>query len=493
MRLRNLCFGAIVFLTTLAGTLHIYADTADYSENYNGDVSVSDSEIGADVNLNSFSTSYPWEYSLTDSKVTLTKYTGSSANITIPSTINGYTVTKLNSYLFNNNTTITSVTIPKNIETIGNSAFYGCTGLTSVSIANGVKSIGSYAFDNCSNSNFKSLVIPGSVTDIGIYAFSNCTGLTDVTINKSTSNSIGGCDLGNGAFFGDTNLKNITLGAGIKKINAYTFTDCKALGEIKFTTDITAIDSGAFSGCTSLSSVTIPSNIKTIGNRAFENCTGIKALNIEDGVQTIGSYAFYDCSNSNFKTIVIPGSVQSVGECAFAKCTGIKLVTIKKSINNAIGKCVLGSCVFQNDTALTNVLIEEGVTSIGLYAFDSCTKLVYVFLPDSVEKMEVFSNATPFDGCKNAVLYVYKGSYSETFAKKYNLAYKYQPLALGDINGDDNVASVTDISILQRYIIGKIVLNDTQLEAADVNKSGSVTIIDLSKMQKYCIGKITSF
>ena len=75
-----------------------------------------------------------------------TKYEG---HIVLPSTVNGYSVTSIGEYAFQNCTNLTSITIPEGVTSIGSSAFYYCTGLTSVTIPEGVTSIGGRAFSGC--------------------------------------------------------------------------------------------------------------------------------------------------------------------------------------------------------------------------------------------------------------------------------------------------------------------------------------------------------
>lgn len=67
--------------------------------------------------------------------VTITKYTGTESTVILPSTINSWPVTKIGEDAFQDNTTITSVTIPANVTEIGSNAFAGCTNLTSVNYA----------------------------------------------------------------------------------------------------------------------------------------------------------------------------------------------------------------------------------------------------------------------------------------------------------------------------------------------------------------------
>ena len=147
-----------------------------------------------------------------------------------------------NAPLFFNITTLTSVSIPNSVTTIGINAFNGCSGLTSITIPDSVTSIGNNAFRNCSS--LMNVTIGNSVTSIGVAAFDGCTGLTSVTI----------------------------------------------------TDNVTTIGSGAFSGCTNLTSVTIGNSVTTIYNGAFYNCTGLTCITIGNSVTSIDENVFYNCS-----------------------------------------------------------------------------------------------------------------------------------------------------------------------------------------------------
>jgi hypothetical protein len=144
----------------------------------------------------------PSPYSFTinaDETTTITGYTGSGGNVTIPASIIGLPVsignyafedvtditnviiadgvTSIGNYAFYMFDSLTSVTIPGSVTNIGQAAFAYCPGLTNVTIANGVVSIGTQAFLECSS--LTSLTIPGSVTSIGESAFA-LAGLTRV-------------------------------------------------------------------------------------------------------------------------------------------------------------------------------------------------------------------------------------------------------------------------------------------------------------------------
>ena len=96
-------------------------------------------------------------------------------DVVIPSRIVDYDetfdVTSIG-YAFFECTSLTSVTIPSSVTSIGDGAFMGCTGLTSITIPESVTSIGEWAFLGCTG--LTSVTIPESVTRIGDKAFTGC-------------------------------------------------------------------------------------------------------------------------------------------------------------------------------------------------------------------------------------------------------------------------------------------------------------------------------
>ena len=130
-------------------------------------------------------------------------------------------VLEIGTEAFNNNTKITSVTIPDSVTSIGEYAFLGCTRLTEITIGEGVTSIGSLAF--CSCTSLTSITIPEKVTSIGNNAFAGCYNLTQINFNATACKDLSS---NNRVFMSagrDGEGINVTFGNNVTKIPAYLF------------------------------------------------------------------------------------------------------------------------------------------------------------------------------------------------------------------------------------------------------------------------------
>ena len=314
----------------------------------------------------------------------------------------GNGVTKIGKYAFSGWSNLTSVEIPNSVTSIGNYAFSGCTGLASVEIPNSVTSIGEYTFSSCTG--LTSVEIPNSVTTIGNSAFRNCTGLTSIAIPSSVMT------IGDGAFYGCTGLTSLEIPNSVTDIGSNAFRNCSSLNVITISKGVTSIGSSAFFGCTGLASVEIPNSVTTIGDGAFSGCTGLTSVEIPSSVTNIGSKAFYNCTGLTSVTInsdalvskdytsnstlggifgvnqgltssvklIIGNGVTSIGKYAFYRWYGLTSVEMSNSVTS-IGEYTFSSC-----TGLTSVEIPNSVTSIGNSAFEYCTGLTSIAIPSSV-------------------------------------------------------------------------------------------------------------
>ena len=175
-----------------------------------------------------------------DNTVTITGYTGPPWAVTIPTNINGLTVTSIGAGALDNIRNLTSVIIPNSITTIGDSAFSNCDSLTNVSIPNSVTNIGASAFEFCTS--LTTIKTPNSVPIISEDAFSGCTSLTSVTMLD------GPTAISEDAFERCTNLTSVTIPSSVTNIESGAFSDCNILTSVFFTGNAPIAHSSVFVG-----------------------------------------------------------------------------------------------------------------------------------------------------------------------------------------------------------------------------------------------------
>lgn len=285
---------------------------------------------------------------------------------------------------------ISALVVENGATSIGSSTFDGYTSLKSIKLASTVKSIGNNAF---SNTGITSLDLPEGMESIGIGAFYNCEKMTELKLPESLTT------LNNGAF-------------------AF----CKGLTAVTLPNKITFIGALAFEECTGLTSITIPENVTEIRNQAFYYCTALTMVELPKALQTVGDNAFYE---TKLQDVYYAGTEEDWGKIAI----GLKNEPLTNANLHCMGAVVVisgtcggaltwkldskGTLTISGTGAMTDytksgvapwnkdyeeirfVVIENGVTTIGEYAFENCTLLESVAISDSVEKIGKYA----FSGC----------------------------------------------------------------------------------------------
>lgn len=237
--------------------------------------------------------------------VTITKYTGTESTVILPSTINSWPVTKIGEDAFQDNTTITSVTIPANVTEIGSNAFADCTNLTSVTYGGDWSNLtiqsGNPAVEDAVNAQLFDFVFTPDNTAV-IVRYKGTA--ADVTIPSHYKGKP--VTMIDHAAFHDSAVTSVTIPDSVTSIPDDAFAFCSQLTNISIPNSVTYIGLSAFSSCTSLKSITLPSSLSTIQSSAFYNCGNLETIRIPVSVTFIGNYAFAGCPSS--MTVTYPGS-----------------------------------------------------------------------------------------------------------------------------------------------------------------------------------------
>ena len=210
--------------------------------------------------------------------------TGSSDRPFIPANVNGYTsvnfpsgLKEIKAYAFLNNTASARITIPAQIEKIGESAFLFCGSMTEINIETS-----------------KEDVYAASTLTIGKNAFNNMASLKSVSIAPSnTLVEAKKVVVSEEAFSSNTSLRKVILSGNIE-VGEYAFSDDTALDAVSLTGPAVTIKGYAFNKCTSIEKLNIPKEV-TLEAYAFNSCTGLRELKIN--TEKVPNWSFADCAN----------------------------------------------------------------------------------------------------------------------------------------------------------------------------------------------------
>lgn len=395
------------------------------------------------VLLNQVDASSTWDYTISNDGATITGYNGTSKSVVIPASLEGYTVVKIDDFAFEDHT-MTSVTIPEGITSIGFGAFRNCKYLTDVyfNAAN---------CDDCShgsansNSYSYSVFYNAGMASTGIQ-------VTFGTAVKRLPNYLfsTGEDENNKVY---ANINKVIMSDGIEVIGIGAFNKCYALEDVTWSNTIKTIGEFAFKDCCKMQSAIIPTTVTSIGVCAFQNCKSLisieyNAINCEDcsyGSNNTNSYAysaFYNVGTADtgikvtFGTAVkrIPAYLFSTGEDEINKVyANIKIVEMSDSIEE------IGTAAFNKCYALEDVSWGNAVKTIGASAFEDCYKMKTVMIPASTTSIGVCT----FKNCKSLTQIAYNAINCEDCDYGSNNSNSYSYAAFYNVGADSSELVVT--------------------------------------------------
>ena len=243
-------------------------------------------------------------------------------------------------------------------------------------------------------------ITPASVTSIKVHGpLTNDDIINALNTNMRSCYAIDLSDaeieaLPDGAFNGKIGLLEITLPAGLKAIGNNAFRGCFALrNEVTIPAGVQTIGSYAFSGCRNAKfNPALPETLTAIGDYAFQNCANLYAVTLPASLQTIGEYAFYA---SSIQEIVLPEGLFSLGDGAFWFCKALETADFV----NSMEIISIPSNAFNGCSGLRKVYLPFFVEEIGDYAFSGCKSLksLNFFECEEITKIGEFA----FRGCRS--------------------------------------------------------------------------------------------
>ena len=304
-------------------------------------------------------------------------------------------ITSIGGYAFYSASGIKDFVIPNSVTSLGGYSFYKCNGLTEISIPNGITAIAKYTFYDCMN--IKKVVMSRNVISVGDYAFYRCLGITKLKMSDKVES------IGSYAFAECRNIAEINIPDSVTELGANAFAAGNASYPMRATklsigSGLKTIPANAFSNCAYLTRVTVPNTVETIGALAFKGCNKLSEITLPfvgksrsaTGYESAFGYIFeyrtgntsggstyatgysvgdiYKCneysSRNSYVTSVNEGRIVYSCDYIYSVPSSIKTVNITDASR------IVGGA-FANCTSINKIVLNNGITSIGDYAFQN--------------------------------------------------------------------------------------------------------------------------
>ena len=404
----------------------------------------------------------------------------SEGTIVIPQALEGYPVTSICGSAFSNCVKMTGVEIPEGVKTIWNRAFFNCSELkTKVTIPRSVTLCGKGVFSSCVRLYDVAVAYGNPVYD----SRNNCKAV----IETATDTLVSGCSgsvipddiksIGENAFYG-TAFRNGILPNGLRHIGRYAFSH-SWIETLVIPESIEYIPEYAFNWADRIQTVEFPENLKLIGEQAFSYCRHLKEVIVPDKTEYIGRAAFSNCNE--LESITLPDSITYISNLAFSS-------TSYYLDNNNWENDVLyiGNHLIKARTTVSgDYSIKSGTKTVAEYAFNGCSGLKNVTVPDSV--VTICDNA--FLQCTNLVnvmvnsdLDFEKDTFTDSDKKKNVLSFNGTTTVYEDGKYDYITDSLSKHPDAEYLFFGKVVFNNLKKEdfMFELDDTVDTDIIDLN-------------
>lgn len=277
-----------------------------------------------------------------------------------------------------------TLTLGSSLQTIGAGAFHYCPFSGDLVIPDNVTSIGDSAFyisDYLRPETQGTLTLGKNLRTIGKAAFSGCAFTGSLTIPEGVTEIANGTfssSRSNGMFTG-----TLTLPSTLKTIGASAFSYTDFSGELLIPDGVTSIGANAFKECDGFGgTLSLPDSVKTVGESAFYLCKGFTGLKLSASLTKIEERSF--AHMYGLKTeVVIPEGVTEIGEGAFS-CSHMPSVRFPSTLKK-IGKQAF--CLTFGLTNYSTITFPNGLEVIEDEAFDSCYFKKAIVLPASIKSI----------------------------------------------------------------------------------------------------------
>lgn len=282
------------------------------------------------------------------------------------------------------------VTLSETLTRIAPRAFSDCISLERVELPSGLRSIEEYAFEYCSK--MESIALPDNLENIDRYAFASCHSLERLVIPPSVKK------IGEGAFY---QTKFAESGGGdFLSANGILFQNRCAEPKIKLPRGTKVVGDYVFESCETLEEIVIPEGVREIGSCAFKGCERLERAVLPESLEVIGGGAFADCPR--LSQIDLPENLRVIGSHAFERTALVNKAAAERRVLVANGKYLLyspqpqgfsleipqgaeliagGVFTYLGGSVFKTARLD-GVKSVGGKAFERCSRLEEVFLPD---------------------------------------------------------------------------------------------------------------